>query len=280
MAKGGGRIQRSQLTHGKLQVGSSFMTYQKMGSGPRLLLCFHGYGLDKANFNLLEGPLGGQFTLFSFDHFFHGESEWNEADEVTIDKDELLNALINLCTDLGHHRFSVLAFSLGGKIALSLASSYPDRVEQMILLAPDGIKTSFWYSLATYPLFFRDVLKRIVLKPRIFHLLVAVFRFFRLVDKGILRFAQTQMNSEAKRWRLYKTWVCYKTISVPTDSLISQLAQHRVPIDLYLGRFDKIITEKNLRFFIRKLPCLRLIILPAGHNHLIVAFARLKSIKN
>lgn len=261
---------------GQIDVGNSHMSFQIYGRGPRLLLCFHGYGLDKSSFQPLEASIGEHFTLACFDHFFHGESIWNEDEERTLDKKELLNSIQAFCSWLGFERFSLLAFSLGGKVALSLANKFPERIDHVVLLAPDGIKTSFWYSLATYPILFRRLLKRIILKPGLFNFIVSAFRFLGIVDRGILRFAQTQMNTEAKRWRLYKTWVCYKTISEETSSLIHQMIKHEVPIELYLGRYDKIITEKNLHSFIEKIPNLKLITLNAGHNHIIEAYSKYK----
>ena len=62
--------------------------------------------------------------------------------------------LRNLCKETGVQNFSLAGFSLGGKFALATLEAFPEKTKGIILLAPDGIKTSFWYSLATYPAFF------------------------------------------------------------------------------------------------------------------------------
>lgn len=254
-------------------VASGSLYYRVLSRGPKLLLCFHGYGLDAASFSPLASTSEGKYTMVSFDHFFHGKSVWPQR-ELAIPVDQLCDALLEFAHAHGFEKINLLAFSLGGKVALSLVHRNPEKVERLYLIAPDGIKTSFWYSLATYPVFFRNLLKRIVLKPWFFYMLVKTLRTMHLVDKGILRFANAQMDTVKKRYRLYHTWVCYKELKPQTTELIQVLKNTDIDIWLYLGVYDKIITRENLYLFTSQLPKLKLSMLYVGHNRLIDALSK------
>ena len=48
-----------------------------------------------------------------------------------------------------NYKLTLIGFSLGGRMALSFLQANPEKVEKLILLAPDGLKVNFWYWLAT-----------------------------------------------------------------------------------------------------------------------------------
>jgi pimeloyl-ACP methyl ester carboxylesterase len=247
--------------------------FRTFGRGSRLMICFHGYGLDAGSFEVLHHWDNHSYTLLCFDHAFHGQSEMY-TNEVEVPVNVLCDPIVQFAKELGYTSCSIMAFSLGGKLALCLTERYPDFVEKLVLIAPDGIKTSFWYSLATYPLFFRAALRRIVLRPWFFNRLVQTMRVLKLVDKGILRFASSQMNTVKKRYRLYNTWVAYKQFNPNLRTLAVLLNNRQIPVLLYLGKYDKIITQSNLYFFIKQLAVIQVVTLPVGHNHLIDYLAK------
>ena len=137
-----------------LSYKNSTLSYRKSGHGNKALLLFHGFGQHHQAFAALSDKLAPYFTLYAFDLFFHGNSQWNEG-EQPLEKVMWKDILTKFLDEHNIGKFSVLGFSLGGKFALVSLELFPAQVEQIILLAPDGVKTSFWYSLATYPLLLR-----------------------------------------------------------------------------------------------------------------------------
>ena len=60
--------------------------YHKLGSGPHVLLAFHGIGQEGIScFGTFEKHLGSYYTIYAFDLFFHGKS--NASDEQLITKE-------------------------------------------------------------------------------------------------------------------------------------------------------------------------------------------------
>ena len=167
------------------------------------------------------------------------------------------------------NRFSLAGFSLGAKFLLALVEIFPSQIDQIILIAPDGIKTNFWYDLATYPLWLRKYFKTLVFKPKTFFLLVQFLQSLNLMDKGILKFSQNQMNSLVKRRRVYYSWVVFKELRFDIIQLATLINQHGIQTIFFLGKYDKIIPLKRIRTFLSKVSDYQLEMLETGHQSLI-----------
>jgi len=246
--------------------------FTKSGNGEKTLLAFHGFGQDNQAFKQLESKLQNHFTLFTFDIFFHGKSEWNKV-EAPLEKLFWKNLLTEF---LKHHkinRFNLLGFSMGGKFVLASLEAFPTKVDQVFLLAPDGIKTNIWYSLATYPLILRKFFKSMVMKPERFQSITATANKLGFIDKGVLRFAESQMNTEAKRQQVYLSWVVFRHLKFKTDAIAHHINSNNIRLTMVVGKHDKIITVKNMARLLKKVPNHILEILDTGHTSLISKWA-------
>ncbi len=242
--------------------------YSQAGSGPKSILIFHGFGQDHAVFNALAGKLSDIFTLYSFDLFFHGKSEW-PLDETPLSKAYWKELLDQFLTKNSIEKFNLIGFSLGGKFALASLEAFPSRVSSVYLLAPDGIKTNFWYSLATYPLVLRRLFKSMILKPGRFVSIVKWAKKLNLMDKGVIKFAESQMDTEEKRKRVYYSWVVFKQLRFDLDFIASIINVNKIELSIFIGRFDKVITADIVAPLLKRVPHHQLQILETGHNGLI-----------
>lgn len=254
------------------QYQQARLHYSKTGDGQQVVLLFHGFGQDKNIFNQLADTHFRHYTLYAFDLFFHGKSTWG-YDEQPLEKSFWLSCVHEFLAENRIEKFSVVGFSLGSRFALSLAEGFPKRVEHLYLLAPDSIKTSFWYRLATYPILFRKLFKSMVVHPNRFFVLTNALQKLNIMDKGLIRFAESQMNTEEKRNRVYYSWVVFRHLSFKLNRITTLLNQEKLPTTLVLGEHDKMITHKNLAGFINRVPHLNLVLLKCGHNDLIRSYA-------
>lgn len=238
----------------------SKISFEKYGDCRQPLLLFHGYGQDASVFKEFEG--------YSFDLFFHGKSIWNRGEEP-LEKQEWKELIAQFLKENNIQNFSVLGFSMGAKFALATLEAFPERVEEIILLAPDGIKTSFWYSLATYPIALRNVFRSMISNHERFLRIASTAKRLGLIDKGVLRFVETQMNSEEKRKRVYYSWVVFRHLKFDLDEIASLIKKNQIKLRLFVGRHDKIITAKNMTRLTSKIPDAGFEILETGHNNLI-----------
>lgn len=246
---------------------NSRLHYAKAGSGAIPLLVFHGFGQNHKVFEQGVQALGNEYSLFAFDLYFHGQSTW--PDRRALGKREWKEIINSFLRKENIDRFSVLGFSLGGKFALGTLEAFPEKIKSLFLLAPDGIKTSLWYNLATYPLAGRHLFKSMILKPGRLFGIVKMLRALNLVDKGVLRFAESQMNTEEKRRRVYYSWVCFRHLKFNLANIAHLLNSHQVPVIIFVGKYDKIIEAKNMNCLLRRVANHRFEIVEAGHNDLL-----------
>jgi pimeloyl-ACP methyl ester carboxylesterase len=256
-------IQESFIHHHK-----NVLHYVKAGNGKEALLVFHGFGQDHTLYVPLLRSLSKKYTLYIVDLFFHGKSQWNEG-ERPLQKSTWTNILQVLLQEQHITSFSIMAYSLGGKFALAAIEAFPRMINRVFLLAPDGIKTSFWYSLATYPKMLRTVFKSMIFRHDRFLLVASKLNQFNLVDKGLIRFADYQMNSEAKRKRVYYSWVVFRYLKFDLKKIGTLINENNIKLTMVVGKYDKVIRPENMNRLLKHVRDYRLEVLESGHTGLI-----------
>jgi pimeloyl-ACP methyl ester carboxylesterase len=245
--------------------------YQKTGHGEEVFLVFHGFGQthqEMMAFDQLRKP--GQVFLF-FDLFYHGKSHW--ADSSKEFNPQIWIDFIRLAQQKeGFEHFHLISYSMGGKFALLTFEVLPKEVKSLILIAPDGIKTGLWYSMTNYPNYIHPVFKRVVFKPKRFFGIVEGLNFAGLIEKSLVKFVKTQLESRSKRAQAYFVWKVFGSVQLQLGKII-RLAREKpeLPITLFIGEFDKMVTAENLKRFSNKIPHLKTVSLPVGHGRLIQA---------
>ena len=129
----------------KFSFDGNVIAYRKLGAGPAILVAFHGFGQSSGVFRPLERLLTSQFTIFAIDLFFHGHSEYNKNQLLT--KPNWYRLMDAFLRAQGITRFSLMGFSLGGRFALTTVEAFAERIDQLFLMAPDGITQNCLVSL-------------------------------------------------------------------------------------------------------------------------------------
>jgi pimeloyl-ACP methyl ester carboxylesterase len=262
-----------RMTTGFFDFEGAKLHWWRWGSGPKTLLAFHGFGQHGQHFAPLARALAPDYTVWSFDLFFHGQSIWPDARKP-------LNApfwhrlIAAFLQQEGIGRFELAGYSMGGKFVLSTLEAAAPQIDRLLLIAPDGIRTSFWYSMATYPVWARRFFHNLVEKPEPFYKLISGLERYKLMDKGILRFADWHMSNPEKRLKVYNSWTVFSPLRFNMRRIADTLQHHRIELEMYLGRYDRIMTPEGMQSLLRHLPHYRLDVLNTGHSGLIDAVAR------
>ena len=244
--------------------------YVKTGNGKDPLLVFHGFGQDHTLYVPLLRSLSKKYTLYIIDLFFHGKSEWNEG-ERPLEKETWNNIIGVLLGEEQITTFSIMAYSLGGKFALTTLEGYAQRMKEIFLIAPDGISTSFWYSLATWPIVLRKFFRSMIFQHKRFVMIAQNLNRLKLVDKGLIRFADYQMNSQAKRERVYYSWVVFRHLTFDLKKIGRVINDNDIRLTLIAGKYDKVIRAEKMDRLLKHVRHHRLEILESGHTGLITA---------
>ena len=230
---------------------NSTLHYEVIGGGPEVLFMFHGFGQDHRVFQALSDTLADTYTCYVFDLYFHGKSEWGYG-EMPLEKQHWKETVQAFLDEHTIKRFSLAGFSLGGKFALAMLESFPERTDAIFLLAPDGIKTSFWYSLATYPVLFRRIFKSMIQHHERFVAITRILYSLGLMDKGLIRFAEHQMNTIEKRNRVYHSWVVFRRLMFSMKEIADLINNTPVKLTLITGKYDKVIKTENMKRLLKK----------------------------
>ncbi len=103
------------------------------GSGPPLV-AIHGLGATKGSFLPTVAALGARYRVIALDLPGFGDSD--KPIGASYDARFFARAVIALLDALGLDRVHLIGNSLGGRVALEVGLSYPDRVDRLVLLAP------------------------------------------------------------------------------------------------------------------------------------------------
>ncbi len=257
----------------ELKYKGAVLHYAIYQGGPKTLLAFHGFDQSFSHFSQLANVLSKEYTVYSIDLFYHGGSIWPDSSKP-VTKD-FWKALMTEFFEI--HRideFSLAGFSLGGKFVLATFNAFPERTRSILFIAPDGIRTSFWYSLATWPGWARKYFQRMIAKPEPFFKLLDTLKKHQVVDESVLRFAHYQMGSKHQREKVYNTWVMSRELKFNMAKTADLINRHNVRISMYLGRFDKLMTEKGMTSLLKHVKEYDLQVLETGHAMLIDKVAR------
>jgi pimeloyl-ACP methyl ester carboxylesterase len=244
------------------------ITYETYGDGDEVLFAFHGYGRNADDFRILLPSLGKRYTIVSFNLLYTDGSfvKNNIINPVFTEADLkwLINSFLNKHTKT---TFSLLAYSLGGKLALSCIELFPNQIKNIILIAPDGLKISFWYKVASNTWLGRKIYHYIIQHPWPFYLLAFIGKLLRLMPDKVYSFMLSQMDTVEKRQKAYDVWVVYRKITPDKGRIANIINTNKSSIVLFFGEFDKIIPPKIGISFTKRLQNKNALqILDAGHS--------------
>lgn len=229
---------------------NSRIHYLRSGNGAEPLVCFHGFAETAASFRLLEKICGDMYSIYSFDMPFHGMTEWNEGLNFTIQD---LESILNACGDLAGRKFSLMGFSMGGRIALTLYQQMPQRVNGLILLASDGLTVNPWYRIATQTTLGNRIFRTTMNSPGWFLYLLNTTDRLGLVNSSVSKFVRRQIDNPLMRKQIYETWTALRFLK-PDISLIKKLInKNHTPVCLIFGKYDKIIRTSLGKSFIKNI---------------------------
>ncbi|WP_460976712.1 alpha/beta fold hydrolase [Spirosoma knui] len=243
------------------------LAYRTYGKGPATLLAFHGFGQDSQVFAPVEKSVGTLFTIYAVDLFFHGASTYSDPELLTKSSwQRLIEAFLR---HLGVDQFGTIGFSLGGRFALATAEVFPDRVDQLILIAPDGITPNFWYRLATGSSLGRTLFRYVLRHLSVLSYVGVGLTRLGLLNRTVMRFAELSLGTSRQRDLVYLSWTQFRRIKPDLSAISTSLTKRSVSVRFFVGAFDRIIPPQYILPLSSRLRRVDVTILRTGHNHLI-----------
>ncbi|CAN5655229.1 hypothetical protein BH10BAC2_BH10BAC2_01110 [soil metagenome] len=246
---------------------TSSICFSIIGSGPAVIICLHGFGENGTSFGVLEKSLGKNYRLLCLDLPFHGQTEWNEG--LSVSREELVDIIILVLEKAGFKKeknFSLLAYSLGGRIALQLVQIIPERIERLVLLAPDGLRINFWYWLGTQTYSGNKLFDVTMQNPAWFFAMTNFANKIGLLNKSIIKFVHYYLDDAGLRLLLYMRWTALRKFKPDLAVVRKTISANKIPTRLVFGSYDRIILHKRSDVFKTDKANVKVVVLQAGHQ--------------
>ncbi|MBG9375716.1 alpha/beta hydrolase [Panacibacter sp. DH6] len=246
---------------------NSEICFHIYGTGSRVAVCFHGFGEDAATFEPLQHFIGDTYTFLCINLPYHACTVWNGG--LTFTPQDLF-AIIDLALAEGGITttagITLCGYSMGGRIALGLLQSNPEKINQAVLIAPDGLHTNFWYFMATQTAPGNWLFKVTMQNPAWFFALVNIGKAMGLLNKSIVKFVHYYLDDKAVRALLYKRWTTLRKFNPSKKRFREAVSAHTIHVHFIFGAHDRIILSKRAHPFATGLPMVKQTILPTGHS--------------
>jgi pimeloyl-ACP methyl ester carboxylesterase len=243
--------------------------YYEYGTGAKPMLAFHGYGMTGRQFEVLQKSILSQYRVYSFDHFFHGETKLNNWPEQQIlsgmPKSAMREYLQEWFNLHGRQRISLMGYSIGANLALVLLEDFADYIDEVILMAPDGLSVYKGFNFLMHkPLgkvLFKTVIKSKWLAPSVLKGLKQV----KFIDESLYKIAYNEMDTPQKRLDVYYTLNLIKQLQPDVVKITNQINQHNIKCHLIFGKHDMLFPKSTAMPFINKLNKPLVHEVPMGH---------------
>ncbi len=249
---------------------SRFHVYQehqvhsiRFGTGPELLIAFHGFADRARIFAPLTEALGRHYMVVAFDLPFHGQTLWasntfTQADMVGIVQMYMQEAEVE--------RVSLLGYSFGARIVQALMPDLASKTDRLILLAPDGIATKGMRAAIYTPMWVRRLCFHIIRGSGWFMQIVTALKKMRLVSPMIWLFLDKNLSSPERYQRTFGMWFALDHFWLRRRLLNALINQYRVSVHIFFGKRDVFIKYQEVKKLAQKVPGIQLHLLDAGHR--------------
>lgn len=114
-------------------INNTQLNVLELGNGPLTLVFLHYFGGSALEWQAVMDELSGQYRCLAIDLRGHGDSD---APATGYSVPDMADDVIKLLRTMAVDDFVLVGHSMGGKVALALASQKPAGLQSLVLLAP------------------------------------------------------------------------------------------------------------------------------------------------
>ncbi len=226
------------------------LEYKQFGTGKSLVLAFHGFNRPLEDMQIFESILEKDQSIISVHLFDHGASTWPEQFNIEegISLFTFQELLIAFLSELKTDSFSLIGYSLGGKICLSILEMNAFNIERTLLIAPDGLYTNPFYRLLIGTRMGRSLFRSVAKNPRKVLGITDRLKSLRLIDAKLHRFVHVHLgegNRFEDRMRIYNSWLAFQHFRPNLRRILELVEKERVDLKIIMGKQDSVIKAKH-----------------------------------
>ncbi len=226
---------RDEIT---LKYGHHEVYCQVNGEGEELLIAFPGYGRTVDFYSPALPLLIHKYTTWIIDLPLHGKTTWNEPMFTIKDFTEIILLILQ---QTGQLRFSLLGHSFGGRAVLTQIPVFGKKLNQVFLLAPDGIKNPGLMTVGWIPGWLRRLTSGWVEQS---HRLLPCAEWLHRrgwMASDTYRFAEFYLKTKERRQQVKMYWLSLADFQVDLSSVKNTIKTNQITTVIFIGKRDKII---------------------------------------
>jgi pimeloyl-ACP methyl ester carboxylesterase len=243
------------------------LALQEKGQGNHVLLCLHGYRQAKEMFHAFFEKVPEGWKIVLMDLPLSGETEWLDP-RRGITQGFLKRFWQKLRERYPEGRFHLLGFSMGGWVAMALQLTVEPIAESIFLLAPDGIRSNFWYRVAQTPVgrgMIEWALKNHRFIMQMNERLYSLNRKNQILEPYEYRFIKRNFSQESLRKLLHQQLTLYAPLRFSRRKLVQKARNQDAEWHLIWGKGDQILPSEIAFRLKIKAPSVKVHLIEAGH---------------
>jgi pimeloyl-ACP methyl ester carboxylesterase len=252
-----------------LKTNHGDIHYSRQGRGGLLVIALHGYGDDHTVFKAFQTD--DKFTVIAIDLPFHGNTRWNKG---YYQVHELVSVIQQLLSLEEQQLFIALGHSLGGRLWLSLLPHFPTQIQQLILLAPDGLNTEGMALIDWMPFAMRWGFSKLLGYPGSLLKIAQLLRQLSILSPFSYRYLKYQLMDQDRLRSMKRTWLSLAYFPMNKTIAHKNIQSTNIPTHVYLGTKDDIVPAEKLRSIFRKLSQVKIIECDTDHRGVIIEFMK------
>jgi pimeloyl-ACP methyl ester carboxylesterase len=213
---------------------------------------------------VFEQYLGRQYTILSFDLPHHGKSDWRENIRFTAsDFAPMLNLLK---TTYGVNKVSLMGYSIGGRVCLSMIAAAPQSIDKVLLMGTDGLKINNFYYFFTRTSPGKWIFAKMLGNPGLAFRLAKKLQKLKVISETQYKLVTRSLQTPEKCRLLLRVWPCLCTLVHRTATLRAVVKTHKIPISIFMGAFDTLLPPMLAERFAGGLDTVKVFIPQKGHR--------------
>lgn len=247
------------------------LSYERSGHGPQHIVAFHGFGSSPKDLAPVQNLITPERTFWNFDLFEHGKSKYpkERIHRNTLRPSEMGEMISAFLNDRSIEKVGLVGFSLGGKVCLTLLEQIPNRIDDCILFAPDGITTHMVYHFSSRTWLGRALYRVLIDRPLLFFASVRIATSLGFVHKRTRDIVLFNMSTKAKRQMLHDVWMIYRDLRPDLNKVNLNCKVNKIGISSFFGRYDHVIPSELGKKLRSSIPSAKVRILECGHLELV-----------
>ena len=251
--------------------------YYKFGSGPKSMLCFHGYGMHGKQFTGLEATLGSLYTFYGFDLFFHKETKLKDQSLAVIKqgitKQALAALILAFCNKEKIHRFSVIGYSMGSHFATVTTEELAPMIDEYIVAAPSSLNPGKLIPFFSKNKAGNKILEKLAMNRKGLPGLLKLFRKLWIFDAETYNILFNEVGTEELRFNLYASFTYLRFLETNEPKLLKALKEYHIKSIFIFGKKDRSFPYNPDNAFLMKLNEAIIVLLDEGHDMINANFA-------